>query len=117
MLRWNVYCDDFNEKRIRTFNIFDHWRFREDCQKIAKKYTGREDPVGDKAKFSEEIKRSLMYYYWSKCEWEIILDSWPERKDFRQEKIDVYDQVALNWDVFINWLWDNRKELRKKVKD
>jgi hypothetical protein len=34
--------------------------------------------------------------------------------NFRDEKIDVYDQVRLNWDVFIDWLWENRKELKKK---
>lgn len=108
MLSWNVYVEDFNNKEILVYNIFRHYGFMCDCVKIAKKYRT------DKDAFAEEIRRSLMYYFWSKCEWEIILDSWPGREGFRQEKIDVYDQVRMNWDAFVDWLWNNRAELKKK---
>lgn len=52
-----------------------------------------------------------MYYFWSKCEWEIIISGWPPRDDFNDAKIDVYDQVKLNWDKFVDYTWDHRKEL------
>ena len=107
MLTWNVYIDDWNGKRIEVFNIFDHHGVREDLSKAVRKFK-------DKESFADALRRTLMYYYWSKCEWEIILDSWPERKDFRQEKIDVYDQVSLNWEAFVDYVWANRKELTKK---
>ena len=110
MLTWNAYYEDFNGRRISTFNIFEHTAFFDGCVKAAKKCTTKED-------FSEMVRREMMYYFWSKCEWEIILTSWPPTRpevNFRDEKIDVYDQVRLNWDVFIDWLWENRKELKKK---
>lgn len=108
MLEWNVYVEDINGKRMCTHNIFDHYRFRSDCKKAAKKY-GK-----DREQFEETVRRDLMYYYWSKCEWEIVLSPWVgNRESFREEKIDVYDQVKLNWDIFIDWLWNNRKELLK----
>ena len=114
MLTWNVYIGDFNGKRIETHNIFDHGGVMEDLRKIARKYKEREA-------FEAEVRRTLMYYYWSKCEWEIILSHWPPRKDARDEKIDVWDQVHLNWPIFIDYLWENRKELtsrkRKETSD
>ena len=32
-----------------------------------------------------------------------------DRDSFEKEKIDIYDQVMLNWDVFIKYVWDNIK--------
>lgn len=108
MLTWKVYCGDFNAGRIDEHNIFDHAGFYDDCVKAARKHKD------DRSSFEDEIKRSLRYYYWSKCEWEIILSGWPPSDRFRAVKIDVFDQIMLNWPVFINWLWENRKELKKK---
>ena len=107
MLKWNVYVEDFNARCMRVHNIFDHWSLREDLKKLVKK-------CGDDRKtFEEELKHHLKYYYWSKCEWEIVLSPWPEWKDFREMKIDVYDQIALNWEQFVNYVWENRKEILK----
>lgn len=155
MLCWNVYCSDFNGKEIKLFNIFDHWSFYNECVKAKKKFKE------DKEAFAKEVKGWLMYYFWSKCEWEIILDHWPsgewyelrttmkvsdmvdmyrsagincdswrisenvidkeitleafpEWHKYKQEKIDVYDQVMNNWDIFIDYLWDHRNELKAR---
>ena len=99
-MTWYVYAEDFNGKKIEKVNIFDHYRFLEDVKKIYKKYKNDFDT------FAHEVKSSLMYYFWSKCEWEIILSSLFGRPDFKEMKIDVYDQVMLNWDVFIKYVWD-----------
>jgi len=39
-------------------------------------------------------------------------------KDYEKHplKIDVYEQVMNNWDVFIDYLWNNRKELKARRK-
>ena len=108
MLEWNVYVGNFNAKKIETHNVFHHTRFTEDCHKAAKKFKD------DKAAFAEEVRRSLMYYYWSKCEWEVVIEHWPPVQRFQSTKVDVYSQVMLNWDRFIDYLWENRKELEKK---
>ena len=107
MLTWNVYCDDFNNKRIETMNVFEHYRFWEDCIKNKQKNTNKEA-------FIKQLRSDLMYYFWSKCEWEIILTSWPPRNDFDDEKIDVFDQIELNWDKFTDYVWENRKEIKKE---
>lgn len=44
-----------------------------------------------------------MYYMWSKCEYEIILSPWTGRAD--DIKIDVYDQIMMNFDKFVDYVW------------
>lgn len=104
VLTWNVYYENFNGKRIEIHNIFNHYRFWEDCIKNVKKNKD------NRKNFEEQLKKDLQYYYWSKSEWEIILTSW--QKNFNEEKIDVFEQVKLNWDKFADYVWANRKELK-----
>lgn len=114
MLKWYVFTENWNGKKIEKYNIFDHGSFLEDCKKQAKKCHVREDIPEEKEAFLKQLKRDLMYYFWSKCEWEIILSPWIARDGVKEVKIDVYDQVMLNWEVFAEYVWANRKELRKK---
>ena len=158
MLCWNVYWSNYDNGEIEVYNIFNHWSFFEACVKAKKKF--KEDKEG----FADDVRGWLMYYFWSKTEWEIILSHWPdgewselrqqmevgELKDilakrgadvsswrlsdrvidrdvelriyptwlrYRELKIDVYQQVINNWDHFIDYLWNNRKELRVRKKD
>ena len=98
-MKWMVYIEDYTGKRISKYNIFDHHAFKEGCDKA---YTNCR---GDKENFGNLVKRDLSYYFWSKCEWEIIISGWPQRKDFNERKVSVYDQILLNWDIFIDYLW------------
>ena len=76
-----------------------------------------------------------MYYFWSKCEWEVVITDWPthitveeieelneelsryearwHRKPYSlnvglpvQKKVSVYDQVMMNWDIFVEYVWN-----------
>jgi hypothetical protein len=106
-LIWKVYIENFNAKRIEQYNVFDHFKFSEEVKVAYKEHKDDFDA------FSVSVQRSLMYYFWSKCEWEIILSHWPPRKDAREEKIDVYDQVRLNWDHFCDYVWSRRDEFKR----
>lgn len=106
MLEWNVYIDDINKRKIIIFNVFKHYSFCEDLKEIIKKYKTIED-------FSTELKRICMYYFWSKCEYEIILTCFPKWDKFKEEKIDVYSQLNLNWDKFVNYIWENKNKILK----
>lgn len=130
-LERNVFIE--RNDKIEIHNIFDHVRFMNDLVQI-KKYTTFE-------KFEKEVDLSLMYYYWSKCEWEVVVTSFPPYIDNEEleklirehdeciknygrfirtytnletaEKVDVYRQVKMNWKPFINYLWNNRKLIKK----
>ena len=60
--------------------------------------------------FEDGLKKYLMYYMWSKCEYEIILSPWTGRAD--DIKIDVYDQIMMNWNSFVDYVW-SLKEIKK----
>ena len=108
MLEWNVYISDFNGKKIDTYNIFESSGLELDCKKNYKKNKD------DRDAFLERLRKDLMYWYWSKCEWEIILSHWPPRKDAREEKIDVYDQIMLNWKLFGDYVWVHKDEFKTR---
>lgn len=107
-MEWNVYIGDFNSARIKSYNVFNNGSFLEDCKINWKKNKG------DRQAFSERLRRDLMYYYWSKCEWEVVVSSWPEGRG--EAKIDVYDQVMLNWELFVDYVWEHGSELGRRAK-
>ncbi len=99
-LKWNVYVDSINRRRIEIYNIFDHASFKKGCDKAWIECKNNFE------KFEKDVYAELMYYFWSKCEWEIILSDFPESKKFKKEKVDVFSQVRLNWDIFIDYVWN-----------
>ena len=42
----------------------------------------------------------------------VTIRVFPDYNKREERKIDVYDQVMANWAVFIDYLWENRKELK-----
>lgn len=106
-MKWNVYYYDINHKEISVFNIFDHWSFREYVKKAIKKYKNKEE-------FAEQLKSELCYYFWSKSEWEIIIAPWVGGDRVKDViKVDVYSQVMNNWEIFFDYVWNNREEILK----
>lgn len=129
-LCWNVYEHELNSNEIKVYNIFDHGRFFEDVKESLKKCKDKED-------FKERIKRHLFYYFGFKCKWEVIITSWPayickeELERLYDEatsgehlygvhprlevarKIDIREQVMLNFDVFIDYVWSKKKTYQK----
>ena len=105
-MKWNVYFHNFNKNEIEVYNIFNHSCFTYEVKQAIKKYK-------DKDSFIDKLKSELRYYFWSKCEWEVIISPWVGRKEPCNAKIDVYDQVMLNWNVFADYVWENRNKLLK----
>lgn len=93
---WNVCCADINTGEIRTFNIFDHSRFWDGCKSAYQK-------SGDKAVFAKKIRDELRYWFWSKFEWEIEVGCL--FRDIKR-KVDVAAQVEMNFDRFVDYLWE-----------
>ena len=130
-LTWNVYYLNFNERKIELFNIFRHYSFCECVDKAVKKYKKEIKKEGLTKKqleellkdFKEHIRREMQYYFWSKYEWEIgitepfsnsLVDDYTKGRKYPWEKIDVYDQVMMNWDVFFDYLYKNLVENSRK---
>lgn len=104
---WNVYIYNINKHKIEIYNIFEHGGFYKYVREAIKNNKNKEE-------FVEQLKSELLYYFWSKAEWEVIITSWcggDKEKD--AIKIDVYNQVMLNWDSFVNYVWNNKEEILK----
>ena len=127
-LTWNAYIEDRNSNTIKVFNIFNSFRFISDIIKANNRYK-------NDFEFLQEVRSSLMYAFWSKSEYEVIITSWPpyiEKEEFERltkedikyrtwlnlsmgEKIDIYNQVMINWEAFKLYLLTNRRLILKKI--
>ncbi len=110
-LNWNVFRSNSNIKQIETYNIFEHNGFLVDCINYAIQYKDNTE------KFIEEVRKSLLYYFWSKCEWELVLSAWPDSNVIEKTKVDVYDQVMMNWEQFSTYIIENMDLLQSKNTD
>lgn len=103
-MEWNVYFHDFNGQKIVTWNIFNNWRFKESVEELLK------NKKLNKEEFSEKLRLKLMYNFWSKVEYEVIIS--PYRGEGNDVKIDIYDQVMLNFYKFVDYVWSFRKGVK-----
>ena len=104
-MKWYVYYYNINKRKIDIFNIFEHGSFCEYIKYHAQICKTKED-------FIERLKSELLYYFWSKAEWEVIIAPWcggDREKD--SVKVDVYDQIMNNFEVFADYVWNNKEEL------
>ena len=119
-LTWNVFVNDFNKQEIVAFDVFHHHSFAEEVAKLKAE-------IVDRDSFSERLKRITMYYFWSKCEYETVITSWPpyiDKDELRRlnseddhvrytarlavgKKVDVYQQLYLNWDRFVDYVFNH----------
>lgn len=92
-LEYNVFlCDrNFRGQGLTLYNIFDHGGLCQYIPKILKESKSRDD-------FRQLLNSELMYYFWSKCEYEYLIDG---------HKIDVYDQLKGNLDFLCDYIIDN----------
>lgn len=97
-MKWYVHYYNVNHKVIEKYNIFDHGGFRQDIENIFKHEYSRDD-------FNKELETSLLFYFWSKAEWEILLSSWVGGSPDDKIKIDAYDQIMINFDQFSDYVW------------
>lgn len=101
-LEWNVYRQDLNSSEIKKFNIFDHWKFNEDVARALKRDLNRND-------FIRHLRSELFYFFCSKCEYEVLISTWTGNKEKGAIKIDIFDQVMMNFDIFVDYVWNSRR--------
>lgn len=150
MISWKVFNEDINKRKIVEYDVFTHYNFLKGLSKVFKDIDklekAEESQKKIEAEFNERVRRECLYYFWGKCEWEVVLTSWPpyitveeinrlnkEIEDHVKNwgsparvvspnldismKIDIYDQLQLNWNVFLQYVKDHKKEIIKKYKE
>lgn len=135
-LVWNIFNKENGQ--IVCINLFEYnWVFlRDGLLEAKKKYKDNFEA------FADHIRRWLSHEYWSRSEYETVITSWPpdvkseeidrlvkERAErlekygnfYRESvnlevgyKIDIYTQVMMNWDRFIEYVWNNKHLITPK---
>lgn len=119
-LSWNVWTEEHGAGIVLD-NIFEHPGFMDDLVKARKRWGKlRGATAEDRVVFECAVDRALMYHFWSKCEWEVVITPWPplvsedmsadqyHRFCKESRKVDVYTQVKANWSQFEAYLWEHR---------
>lgn len=99
MKSFYVIVYDINRK---TFVPYDVIPYLEKC------YYEETNKPKTLEEFKDFVKNQSMYRWWSRCEYEIILESWPSTNV--NEKWDVHRQVMMNIDIITSMLMDNVNE-------
>ena len=100
-LSWKVKNFDVNEQLIKDYDIL---KYREDdIKKLKKKCTTKEE-------FAEQLRREFSWRYWSRCEYELIIEvtdderillkPWAGCRDEVKATIDVTDDTSIDWKGF-----------------
>ena len=100
-LVWNVYHYSHSRNKIEVWNIFHSIGFSEGIEKIIKKKYKKEI-------FADKVKSELIHYFLTNYMYEVTVCKYP-RPDMSDGyvRIDVFDQVMLNFDAFIDYLYAN----------
>lgn len=101
---FNVLIWDFNKQKPEPYNVIPYFQREWNNEKNKSRFKSFED-------IRQFIDSKAKYQFWARCEYEIIVESWPITKG--QVKLDVYDQIKMNLDlvttVFINSIsWKNK---------
>lgn len=99
-LIWNVMLHDFNSDKIKVYNVFSE-SFKEN---LYKEY--RKKKINNKIELKEYIKSKMMYQYWSRSEYEIVVGGLHSKYPEKFEKLDVYYQLEMNLDHIVDYVND-----------
>ena len=100
-MTWTVKNFDCNAQVIKNYDIL---KYREDLIKTLKK------KCKTKEEFSEQMRREMMYRYWSKAEFELIIRltdggeilllPWCGSRDPENQAVYVTKDKSFNWKEF-----------------
>lgn len=100
-LTWAVKYFNCNHQAIEDYDVL---KYRELLIKKLKK------KCKDEYEFADALRQNLKWAYWSKCEWELIIEltedgrvllkPWVGCQDVTQATIDVTDDETFNWRNF-----------------
>lgn len=103
-LSWFVTNYDCNADKIEYYDVL---KYREDfIKKLKKKCTTKEE-------FSEKMRSEFRWQYWSRCEYELIVEvtedervllkPWVGCRDAEKATVDVTDRKDFDWRSFAEY--------------
>lgn len=96
MSDYNVYYHEINGDKIKTLNILRENGYVMDCIRGYKKNMSKEE-------FDKKLNADCKYMYWCRCEYEVVVAAWAG--GYAVKKIDIYEQLKMNWSIFSEICW------------
>lgn len=98
-LKFYILIDDFNRKTLMEYNIFNNVNMCRFIDKYKKEYLSNKD----RDAFVKELDRELMYSFWAKCEYEVMI---ADLFDTYNKKVDVYQRIKPNIELIADLIID-----------
>lgn len=117
--QWSVIKKELSSliKKFRKLEKLDFKKSQKEIEEFFRKNMWAVDfkkckSLDELIEYSIEMRleRLCTYYFWAKCEYEVIVSAWPPREG-SMRKIDIYTQLKENWDIFKELVF---KELKLK---
>lgn len=103
---FNAIIYDFNRKIFEAYDVLPY---------LINALNNEKKDFKDKKDLKSAIISAARYQYWARCEYEVILGSWPP-SDVAQ-KIDIFWQISLNIDLLTDLIDEKcRKKTRRQTK-
>lgn len=103
MKKFNVIIFDINNNKFIYYDIINP---------LVQWYKDSKKKLSTYEEFKNFIINKSQYYWWAKCEWEIILSDWPNQET--NEKVDVYKQVMANIDIITEIVMEECLKKKRK---
>lgn len=97
-MKWEVFRYDINQRKIVHWDIFEHYSFINDCMVIYNELCSMKI---DFLEFQKRVESKARWYFWCKSEHEILIRGWCGAKGDEEIKVDIFEQLKLNWEAFI----------------
>lgn len=104
MIEYKVITWNFSTDRVEHYDIMPYL-YRKLEEKRKKKQITLKDLTLERLK--EFIDNESKYQFWARCEYEVILSSWPPRENGHEHKMDVYEQIHMNLDNIAKLMYDD----------
>lgn len=95
MKKFNVMVWEINSNQLIAYDVLPYFRNQyANCKK--------KDRPSTKEQWEAFVKRWGKYNFWARCEYEIIITSWPVQD--KRVKVDVWQQIEPNIDLIVEIL-------------
>ena len=111
-MKWNVILKAGDSAKFKPYNIFDCEAFRLSIEELFKKKYPKEH-------FLLELDRETDYFFHAQIEWEMIFPPMDITEHGKYNaltwyKIDVYEQLRVNWERFADYMWAESQAAENK---
>ena len=95
MKQFNVIVEDINSRKFIPYDVIPY---------LVHRYKEAKTKPKTFEEFKVFIEKESMYQWWSRCEYEVVLKSWPTGNI--EKKIDVHQQVMMKIDIIAEILME-----------